>query len=118
MSEAISIPLDDSAVILIEAADPLPGARPAAGGAKVVTSTAGSLAKVLEPAGKAARAALSAFQDDGAEEVEVEFGLKLNAGADVVITKVTTEGHFKVRVLWKPQPSNRQTSQPDPSKES
>lgn len=105
MSEAISILLDDDTRILVESAEPLPGARPAAGGNKVIPSAAGSLTKVLEPAGKAARAVLNVFQDDGADEIEIEFGLKLNAGADVLITKASTEGHFKVRVLWKPQPA-------------
>lgn len=105
MSEAISIRLDDQTRILIEPDEPLPGPRRAGSGDKIVESSASSLAKVLEPAGKAARAAIEAFQKDDVEELQVEFGLKLNAGADVKIAKAAGEAHFTVRVVWKPNRS-------------
>lgn len=31
---------------------------------------------------------------------EIEFGIKLNAEAGVIVAKTATEGHFTVRLMW------------------
>jgi Trypsin-co-occurring domain 1 len=35
------------------------------------------------------------------EEVSVEFSIKLNAAADVIIAKTSVEGAFKISVKWR-----------------
>ena len=34
------------------------------------------------------------------DEVEIEFGVKLNAEAGALIARTGTEGHFQVTVRW------------------
>jgi hypothetical protein len=36
-----------------------------------------------------------------AEQVTVEFGLKVTAGAGLIVAKAAFEGNFKVSVVWK-----------------
>lgn len=50
----------------------------------------------------AALTALNEFRDGSAppDEVEVEFGVNLNAQAGAVIAKGGVESHLKVRLLW------------------
>jgi len=38
---------------------------------------------------------------DSPAEIEVEFGVKLSAEANVVITSTAVEGHFKIVLKWK-----------------
>jgi Trypsin-co-occurring domain 1 len=35
------------------------------------------------------------------DEHEIEFGIKLNAEAGVVVAKSAVEGHFSVKLLWR-----------------
>jgi predicted nucleic acid-binding Zn-ribbon protein len=35
------------------------------------------------------------------DEYEVEFGLKLNAEAGIVVAKTSAEGHFTIKMSWK-----------------
>lgn len=49
-----------------------------------------------------AESALRVFRDDvlGPDEVEIEFGLKLNAAAGAVLAKASAEGHLTVKLRW------------------
>jgi hypothetical protein len=50
----------------------------------------------------AAAATIAQFQDMArkTDEVEIEFGVKLNAEAGAIIAKTGMEGHFQVTVRW------------------
>ena len=50
----------------------------------------------------AAASALKTFRDSELQpdEVEIEFGVKLNASVGAVIAKSTIEGHLVVRLTW------------------
>ncbi|MGX4657830.1 CU044_2847 family protein [Micromonospora sp. SCSIO 07396] len=50
-----------------------------------------------------AEAALRVFRDSSLnpDEVEVEFGVKLNAEAGAIIAKTSVEGHFQIKLAWK-----------------
>lgn len=43
---------------------------------------------------------------DGPQEIDVEFGLKLNAGVGALISSAGTEAHFKVSMKWKKELSH------------
>ena len=51
----------------------------------------------------AAITAIHTFHDKavGADEVELEFGVKLTAEAGAVIAKTATEGHLTVKLKWR-----------------
>lgn len=61
-----------------------------------------ALASVRE----AALPALRSFRDEALQpdEVEIEFGVKLNATAGAVIAKSTVEGHLVVKLKWTREP--------------
>lgn len=40
--------------------------------------------------------------DDPPEEVELGFGLKLDASADILVAKTGTEAQFVIKLRWKP----------------
>jgi Trypsin-co-occurring domain 1 len=50
----------------------------------------------------AAQSALRTLRDGvlDPDEVEIEFGVKLNAEAGAVLAKTATEGHLAVRLTW------------------
>lgn len=43
-------------------------------------------------------------------QVEVEFGLTLDAEAGALIAKVSTQASFNVKLVWKAQPGQRQSA--------
>jgi uncharacterized protein (DUF2267 family) len=55
----------------------------------------------LQAARPAIRAVLETLRELAPEEHVVEFGIKLNAEAGVVVTKSTSEGHFRVKITWR-----------------
>ena len=57
------------------------------------------------------RAVIEAIQDLAPHEYEIEFGLKLNAEAGVIVAKTAMEGHFSMKLAWR-RPS---TQSPDGS---
>jgi len=63
--------------------------------------------KSLENALKATRSSLTAIVDSirdlAPDEYEIEFGMKLNAEAGVIVAKTALEGHFTVKLAWKRQ---------------
>ena len=59
------------------------------------------LDEALQVARPAIRAVLDTLRDLVPEEHVVEFGIKLNAEAGVVVAKSAAEGHFTVRITWR-----------------
>lgn len=52
----------------------------------------------------AAEQALQQFRNMSVrpDEIEIELGLKLSAEAGVVLAKTATEGHFLLKLVWRP----------------
>lgn len=44
---------------------------------------------------------MTALKNLGPSEHEIEFGVKLNVQAGVIVAKTATEGHFVVKLRWK-----------------
>jgi hypothetical protein len=82
--------------------DRKPGVRPAGGRDSVLRDTKLSLEKALTDVRDAAAAALKQFQTMASQpdEVEITFGVKLDAQAGAVIAKTSIQGHFEVKLKW------------------
>ena len=59
------------------------------------------LDEALQGAQPAIRAVLETLRDLVQEEHVVQFGIKLDAGAGVVVAKTAAEGHFMVTITWR-----------------
>lgn len=70
-------------------------------GEDVIADLDGRLDSALQSVRPAAFAVLDTFTALTPEEVTVEFGLKLNAEAGVVIAKTGVSGHFTVTLTWR-----------------
>jgi Trypsin-co-occurring domain 1 len=59
------------------------------------------LDEAIHAARPAIRALLETLRELASEEHVVEFGIKLNAEAGVVVARTAAEGHFIVRITWR-----------------
>ncbi len=65
----------------------------------------------LEKAKPAASALIAQFRDliDPPDEIEVEFGIKLSAGAGAVLASAGGEANYKMTLTWKRKGKLRKT---------
>lgn len=92
----------DSGPVLFEV-DELPGqgtVRISRSGKNVVAELDERLDAALASVRPAAAAILDSLTDLAPQTVEVEFGLKLDAEAGVVIAKSGVSGHFTIKLTW------------------
>ena len=68
-----------------------------------IVDAPGRLEGALDHARSAATSALRTFRHSSmnADEISLEFGIKLNAEAGAVIARTSAEAHMTVRVNWK-----------------
>ncbi len=59
------------------------------------------LDEAIQAAWPAIRVVLETLRELASEEHVVEFGIKLNAEAGVVVAKTAAEGHFIVKITWR-----------------
>ncbi|ANZ41572.1 hypothetical protein BBK82_42095 [Lentzea guizhouensis] len=102
MPELISFRLPDDEVVLVEVTADGPEISPVSRGGNVIRSAAASLEDAMRQVRVAASTALASFREMEVrpDEVQVEFGVKLNAEAGAVIAKTGVEGHLKVKLTW------------------
>lgn len=103
MDRLIEVPLEDDCSILVEVDDvrdrPVTRSwRPSEEVVATVKSLDGAMAP-LEPASKAIVERLRNFSDPP-NEITVEFGVKLNAEAGVIIARTSGEANFRVVLTW------------------
>jgi hypothetical protein len=72
----------------------------------LVHDAAGKFEDALSGVRAAAVTTLRTFRDDvlKPDDVEIEFGVKLNAEAGAVIAKTSLEGHLVVKLRWAREP--------------
>ena len=103
MSYLFEVPLDDTGAVIVEIDEEDDGIVRAARPGEV----AGRAAESLRDAWARIHPMAKAFADevaksrDGADEVCVEFGIKLTAEAGFVVAKAATEANFRVALTWK-----------------
>ena len=90
----------DDAPIFIEIEDENQGTLTRSKGVSdKIEKVADSFEQSVRPLKKISQAVISQV-NDSAREVTVELGLKFNAAANMVISKVGTEAHLKVTIKW------------------
>jgi len=104
LSELLRFGTDDGTFV-VEIADGDPGFELVARDG-VIADARQKLEEALLEVRRAAQSALRIFQDESLrpDEVELAFGVKLNAEAGAVIAKTAVEGHFQVKLSWQRTP--------------
>lgn len=67
---------------------------------KIVRTTKEKFERSLESVKCVGQMISEKLQDLQPQKTEVEFGIKLNADANVIISSVSTEVNFKVKLIW------------------
>ncbi|MFG1696740.1 CU044_2847 family protein [Nonomuraea sp. NPDC049309] len=114
MTELVRWELEDGGTVLVESGsgEETDGGWESAGiGAGTLRQAKLRLEESLSDVRDAAAAALRTFRDlpIGPDEVELEFGVKLQAEVGAVVAKGKTEGQLVVRLRW--QASDRSDGQ-------
>jgi hypothetical protein len=88
--------------VLVEVADDEPGIERAARVDDVVVKARQSLEGALDQVRMLSNATLARLGDLARqpEQVEVEFGIRLNAEAGAVVARTQAEGHLQVKLTW------------------
>jgi hypothetical protein len=100
--ELAEFPLDGGGTVLVEVEE-TPGVVRVSRGRSVVEQVGSSFEQAMDRVRDAATAALTAFQQMATrpDEVELEFGVKLDAEVGAVIARTHVEGQLTVRLTWR-----------------
>ena len=100
MKELVRFELANGGSVVAEL-DDSPGASRVAR-QNVLETAKGTLESALADVRDAAAAALAQFQGMARkpDEVEIKFGVKLDAQAGAIIARTGMQGHFEVKVRW------------------
>lgn len=105
MKHLLEFSLDDNGTILVEVDEPQTqgGAVPASKPGKVIEKAQQTFGQAIEKIKPVAECIIKKLHNISKQpdEIELEFGFKLNAEAGVVIASVETEANFKVTLSWK-----------------
>lgn len=103
MTELVQFELEGGASLLVEVDEDEPGIERASRMDDLAIKGSQSLEVALEGIRSAANVTLAKLRDvaEAPDEVEVQFGVRLNAQAGAVIAKTEAEGHLQVRMAWK-----------------
>lgn len=120
MSDLLRFDLADCGSIMAEVDADEPGIARASRVGNLITSTTESFETALDHVRRAADAALSGFRNMEArpDEVQIQFGVRLNAEAGAVIARTGADGHLQVSLTWRREavpagPSAGPTAGPD-----
>ena len=102
-TELVQFTLPDGSSLLVEVDDHEPGIQRASRGGDLIIQAKTSLDGALDHIRAMATLTLTKLQDlpRRPDDLEVEFGVRLNAEAGAVIAKTQAEGHLKVKLAWK-----------------
>jgi Trypsin-co-occurring domain 1 len=102
MGELLRFELDGGGAVLVEVADDEPGIEQAARVDELVVKARVSLEQALDQVRAVANAAVARLRDlaEQPQQIQVEFGIRLNAEAGAVIARTQAEGHLQVTLTW------------------
>ena len=102
-TELVQFTLPDGSSLLVEVDDQEPGIQRAGRVDDFIVQAKHSLDDAMDHIRAMATVTLVKLQDlpRRPDDLEVEFGVRLNAQAGAVIAKTQTEGHLKVKLTWK-----------------
>ena len=111
MSQIVEFRSEEDRSLLVEVEDDR-GARVMRGGrtADAVIEAGVSLETMLGGLGTAVKGIVSQVRAaaDWPDEVEIEFGVKVSADANVIIARTTGEANFRIAMKWSTEPGDRQ----------
>ncbi len=101
MKRIIEFPLENGSCMYVEVDEPEEGLTRVSHG-DVIEQAHQTLEKSLERVKPAAQVILEKLQSlsDSPDEIEVQFGLKLNAATGVVLASAAIEANYNVKVKW------------------
>ncbi|WP_406175890.1 CU044_2847 family protein [Streptomyces sp. NBC_00996] len=103
MSDLVRFETRDGAAMVVEIEDTSPGLENVARDDNGILEASRRLDQMLTGARPTIEAVLDLLRQLAPDEYELEFGIKLNAEAGVVVAKTAAEGHFNVRLGWQRQ---------------
>lgn len=114
MTELLVFRLDDGGSVLAEVEEE-PGVARAGRRGSVLQDTRLSFEKALDGVRDAASAALGRFREmsRSPDQIEIKFGVKLDAKAGAVIAQTGMQGHFEVKLTWARDPVAGEEVPPD-----
>jgi len=105
MKRLIEFPLDDGTSILVEIDEPEPegGVVKAARPGEVIARAQQTFSQALDKVKPAASTIIQKLRglSDPPDEIEVEFGLKLNAESGAFVASAGIEANYTVTLKWK-----------------
>lgn len=99
MPDFVRFPLADGGSVVVEV-EVEPGLERASAPSGVLRKATTTFEHALSEVRAAAGAALAQFRDLGPDEVELKFGVKLDAQAGAVIARTGLQGQFEVKLKW------------------
>jgi hypothetical protein len=106
MGQLLAFELDDGGTVLVEVSDDEPGIERAARIDDLVVKARVNLENALDQVRAVADASLARLRDlaEQPQQIQVEFGIRLNAEAGAVIARTQAEGHLQVTLTWTRSP--------------
>lgn len=101
MTELVRFTSQDGPPLLVEVDEDAYGVRRIARTSDGIIDATQTLNEALETAKPTIRAIVRTIQEMAPDEHEIEFGIKLNAEAGVIVAKTSLEGHFSIKLAWK-----------------
>lgn len=103
MAHLLEVPLEDGGSITVEVEEGPRGTLRSARPDEVVATAGRTLEATVERIGPASRAIVGKLKElaEPPDEIGVEFGMKLNAEAGVIIARTSGEANFKISLTWK-----------------
>ena len=115
MPEFVRFPLADGGSVLVEM-EVEPGLERASAPSGVLRKATTTFEHALGEVRAAAGAALAQFRGLGPDEVELKFGVKLDAQAGAVIARTGLQGQFEVKLKWVREGSTEDGAEEEPPK--
>ena len=113
MKQLIEYLLEDGNAILIEVDLPEAGIERAGRGDQVIKAKE-HFASAIEQIKPVAHTVIATLRNLAADEIGVDFGIKLSANAGAIIASANTEANFTVRLTWKRTHEGAQTLASNP----
>jgi Trypsin-co-occurring domain 1 len=101
MSELVRFEDRNGSVLLVEVDEESLGIERIRRDENGVVEAGKRLDEALAAAQPTIRTVIQTLRGLAPDEHEIEFGIKLNAEAGVVVAKSAVEGHFNVKLLWR-----------------
>ncbi|MFD9106985.1 CU044_2847 family protein [Streptomyces bottropensis] len=112
MTEIVRFKVGPGSSVLVETDEAIYGTETVSRLPDGVIEAGHRLEEALAGVRGVAKASIESLRELSPETIEVEFGVKLTAGADALIAKASGEGHFTVKLSWSPDHSSGEVPAP------